>query len=195
MATRNAIENMNNATSTIGKLSGVKTRVVGLLHQFVSDVYYEKTFDKLSESLFESFKKDTDSLISESGSEALSQIPLVMDRLSEGDPEAVSQALNTCRRIIDSFTNVIIPPTDGTYEIDGNKLSLKADKTLNRLNAYIHQNCSSTSRRKKFRQNLANLYDRVSTGVHKDVDIEEAKALFLNTYLVIGEILNLKTNT
>jgi hypothetical protein len=55
VATRNALDNMNSATTNIGKLSAVKTRVIGLLHQFVSDVYYEKTFDKLSESLFESF--------------------------------------------------------------------------------------------------------------------------------------------
>lgn len=194
VATRNAIEGLNATASAIGKYSGIKSKVIGLIHQFVSEIYYEKTFDKLSESLFESYKRDIDSLIVEKSSGVLTQIPLVMDRLAEGEQEAISQALTTCRRIIDSFANVVFPPSNETYEIDGNQLSLKADKTLNRLNAFIHENCESTSRRKRFRQNLSNLYDRVSTGVHKEVDINEAKALFLNTYLVIGEILNLKQN-
>ncbi len=45
------------------------------------------------------------------------------------------------------------------------------------------------------RQNLSNLYDRVCTAVHNEVTSEEAKALVFNTYLLIGEILNLgKTN-
>jgi hypothetical protein len=36
------------------------------------------------------------------------------------------------------------------------------------------------------------LYDRVSTGVHSDVDAQEAINLFFNTYLLLGEILTLK---
>ena len=39
--------------------------------------------------------------------------------------------------------------------------------------------------------NLANLFDRVSSGVHNDVSVSEARALFLNTYLLLGEILHL----
>ncbi len=36
-----------------------------------------------------------------------------------------------------------------------------------------------------------NLYARVSTGVHADVSIEEAQSLFLNCYLLLGEILHI----
>ncbi|PLR93207.1 AbiTii domain-containing protein [Bacillus sp. T33-2] len=194
VATNNTISSMNTASNVISTLSGITTRVLALIHQFVSDVYYEKTFDKLSESVFESYKNGTDLLIAKYSSDVIQQIPSVMDRLSEGDPEATSQALTTCRRIIDSFANAIFPPSDEMFEIDGNQISLKADKTLNRINAYIHQNCQSGSRRKRFRQNLGNLYDRVSTGVHSEVDVNEARALFLNTYLIIGEILNLTKN-
>jgi len=47
---------------------------------------------------------------------------------------------------------------------------------------------------KKLKQNLTNLYSRVSSGVHSDVDYKEAKNLFLNVYLLLGEILTLKKN-
>jgi hypothetical protein len=35
------------------------------------------------------------------------------------------------------------------------------------------------------------LFDRVSTGVHNDVTVEEAHSLFLNVYLFLGELLHL----
>jgi hypothetical protein len=36
-----------------------------------------------------------------------------------------------------------------------------------------------------------NLYDRVSATVHSDVTLEEARSLFLETYLLLGEIITL----
>jgi hypothetical protein len=189
------ISNVTNAMSAssilISRLSGIKSRVLGLLHTFVSDVYYEKEFDSLSESIFERYKRDVDTLVSEHCGEVLEKIPAVMDRLANGDQESISQALTTCRRIIESFADSIYPPTDDTVEIGGNMLKLDAAKHQNRINVYVHNMTSSKSRRQRLRQNLANLFDRVSSGVHDDTSAEEARSLFLNTYLFLGEILHL----
>jgi hypothetical protein len=114
-----------------------------------------------------------------------------MDRLADGDQESISQALTTCRRIVEGFADAIYPPSDGTFNIGGNTLGLGPDKHQNRINVYIHNGTASESRRKRLRQNLANLFDRVSSGVHGDVSAEEARALFLNTYLFLGEVLHL----
>ena len=123
--------------------------------------------------------------------EVLQQIPSVVNRLSEGDDESVSQALTTVRRIIDSFADAIYPPSDNTFRIGDNDLTLGPTRHLNRLNVYVHERTESKGRRDKIRQNLANLYSRVSAGVHADVTIEEAQSLFLNCYLILGEILHL----
>lgn len=175
----------------ISRLSGIKSRVLAHLHEFVTEVYYEKEFDSLSESIFEKYKSDIDTLISEHCGDVLEQIPSVMARLAERDNEAISQALTTVRRIIDSFADSIFPPTEETINIGGNELSLGANRHQNRINAYVHQRTESKSRKTKIRQNLSNLYDRVSTGVHNDVTTEEARALFLNTYLLLGEVLHI----
>ena len=175
----------------ISKLSGIKSRVLAHLHDFVSDVYYEKEFDSLSESIFEKYKSEVDTLISVYCGDVLQQIPSVMSRLAEGNPESISQALSTSRRIIDSFADSIFPPTEDTINIGGNELTLGANKHQNRINAFVHQRTESKSRKAKIRQNLSNLYDRVSTGVHNDVAAEEARSLFLNTYLLLGEILHI----
>jgi hypothetical protein len=190
-----ALNNMNAAMTAsanhISRLSGIKSRVLAKLHTFVSEIYYEKQFDSLSESIFERYKNEVDTLIAGHCGDVLEKIPAVMDRLSEADEESVRHALVTCRRIIDAFADSIYPPSDSTIEIGGNTLKLDAAKHQNRINAYVHARVESKSRKVRLRQNLANLYDRVSTGVHKEVTAEEARSLFLNTYLLIGEILHL----
>ena len=40
-------------------------------------------------------------------------------------------------------------------------------------------------------KSLGSLYDRVSAGIHADVDVGEARALVLQTYLFLGELLSL----
>jgi len=188
-------KNIDETAFVIARLGGVKSRVISLVHQFVTNVYYERTFDNLAEGIFESYKKDLDLLLAEHSGDVIEQIPSVVARLSEGDSESISQALNTCRRIIDSFANHIFPASEETANIGGNVLALKESNVLNRINVFIHQNSESKNRRKKLKQNLTNLYSRVSSGVHSDVEYKEAKNLFLNVYLLLGEILSLKTTS
>lgn len=178
-------------TNMIVQLSGVQSRVMGLMHKFVSGVYYERQFAELVDKTFEQYKKQVDYLIAEKAGDVLVKIPSVISRLRERDVEAISQALTTCRRIIECFADAIYPPSDQFYEIGGNKLSLGAGKHQNRINVYVAIRTDSVSRRNRLRQNISNLYDRVSTGVHKEVTAEEAYSLFLNVYLFLGEVLNL----
>jgi AbiTii len=191
VAIYNVTQAMTASANYISRLSAIKSRVLARIHTFVSEIYYEKQFDSLSESIFERYKRGVDSRIAETCGNVLEKIPSVMDRLSEGDAESINQALVTCRRIIEAFADSLFPLSDETIEIGGNTLKLDASKHQNRLNAYVHQRVQSQSRKQKIRQNLANLFDRVSTGVHKDVTAEEARSLFLNTYLFLGEILHL----
>lgn len=182
---------MTKTANLISRLSAIRSRVLAQLHQFVSEVYYSVVFEGLSETIFERYKSDVDILIAASCGKVLNQIPAVIDRLAEAQPESISQALATCRRILESFADSLFPPTEETIEIGGSTLGLGPDKHQNRINAYIHQHTDSQTRKKRLRQNLTNLFDRVSTGVHGDVTSEEARALFLNTYLLLGEILHI----
>lgn len=195
LAIMNTHKAMNEAASLIQRISGIRSRVFAVLHRFVCDIYYAKQFDSLTDSIFERYQRDVDALIAQYCGDVLTKIPALMDRLASSDSEAISQALNTCRRIIESFADSIFPPSDKTFEIGGNILRLDESKHQNRINAYVHQKTNSRSRRQRIRQNLSNLFDRVSSGVHKDVSAEEARALFFNTYLFLGEILHLDETT
>lgn len=175
----------------IGSLAGVRLRVLGLLHTFISGVYYERQFANAASDTVESYKLSVDALIAEKAGVVLAKMPSVVSRLNEGDTESVSQALTTCRRILESLADAICPPSESTADLGGNQVSLGASKYQNRLNLYISQRTSSASRRTRLRQNISNLFDRVSTGVHNDVTPDEAFSLFLNVYLFLGEVLSL----
>lgn len=191
LVTRMTAQNHANLSQSIQKLSAVRSTVLGLLHTFVTNVFYERQFANVAETTFEGYKRRVDGLIADKAGDLLTKMPSVVARLQEGHQEAVSQALTTCRRIIEGFADAIFPPRDAEFEINGNSLKLDASKYQNRINAYIAQRTESSSRRTRLRQNLSNLFDRVSAGVHQDVTSEEAYALFLNVYLFLGEVLNL----
>jgi hypothetical protein len=193
LALSNVMREINASKHAIATCGRIKSNVLSLLHSFVSEVYYERAFAGLAESTFDRYKRDVDVLIVSHAGDVLKKIPSVIARLSEGSVEGISQALSTCRRIIESFADAIYPPTDATVELGGNVLKLDASKHQNRINAYIAERTQSASRRQRLRQNLSNLYDRVSTGVHQEVTAEEAYSLVLNVYLFLGEVLHLGT--
>jgi hypothetical protein len=64
-------------------------------------------------------------------------------------------------------------------------------QVLNRLQAYTHAQDISKSRRDRLRHTLADLYGRCSAGTHAEVTIHEARFIFLQTYIALGEILTL----
>jgi hypothetical protein len=118
----------------------------------------------------------------------LEKIPAIYERLGAGDPEAVSHALDTCRRIINSFADECYPPQQTPLVVGGSTIQLGPQNCLNRIETYISTRCPSSSRRTRLRKTLQEVYDRVCAGIHADVALDEAKALFLHTYLVLGEI-------
>ncbi|MCJ7811976.1 hypothetical protein MUP95_01480, partial [bacterium] len=186
---QNVLDKMNKLTSNIATLSGIKSRVIGLLHDFITRVYYELQFSSLSETIFENFKHTVDTKLSEIDNEISSKIPAIYNSLTSGDKESISHALTTCRRIINSFADAIYHPTEEKGP-EGEDLNAKA--YLNRINLYIVKNSSSKSRCQRIKKTLREIHERVCAGVHSDVSIDEAKALFLHTYLILGEISLLK---
>lgn len=184
-----------NATAVaheLSRISGIKSCVLGLLHGFVAGVYYEGIFSTTAESIFEQFRVRVDPLLQAAASDLSDRMATAYTHVGEGDQEAVSAALNTSRRVIDAFADAVFPPRDAPVEMDGQALQVGPSHHLNRINVFIATRSDSRSRRKRLRQSLANLYDRVSAGIHDDVDVDEAQALVLSTYTVLGEIALLR---
>ena len=179
---------METTTAEIHALSGIRSRVMNQLHSFVTNTYYELAFSMAAELIFGEFQLTVDQRLSTMATATLARFPAVSERLATGDPEAISHAMGSCRRIVDGFADAVYPPREEPLVANGKEIQVGPSQHLNRLDAYIRDHCSSTSRRDRLRRALRDLYARVSTGVHADVTADEARALHLQTYLTIGEI-------
>lgn len=179
-------------TNVLTTWSGISGQVVATIYDMVVEIYHELMFSELQATLFADTQTRVDGLLSAAGGAALDKIERVSDRLRDGDPESISQALTTCRRLIESCADHVFPAHSEPYAI-GEEVTLQVgpQNVLNRLQAYTHQCGVAKSRRDRLRRTVGDLYGRCSAGTHAEVTVDEARFVFLQTYVVLGEILTL----
>lgn len=172
--------------------AGIAGQVVAAIYDMVAEIYHELLFSELQATLFADTQSKVDGSLAEASGSALEKIGRVSDRLRDGDPESVSQALTTCRRLIDSVADHVFPARAEPYAIGGETtLSVGSQNVLNRLQAYTYQRGVTKGRRDRLRRMLSDLYGRCSAGTHADVTVDEARFVFLQAYIALGEILTL----
>jgi AbiTii-like protein len=185
-----ALSRRAHLTSQISQLRGVVSRIVGLLHDFVAQTFYELEFRNAAEGIFDSHRKEVDALLAKTAGAILAKIPAIVARLSSGDPEELSQAMTTARRVLVAFADAVQPPGE-PLKVNGELWEADAGHHLNRLRFYILQRCQSDRRRKRLTQTVVSLNERFSAGTHADVTPDEAKALFVLLYITLGELASL----
>ncbi|MGW3097833.1 AbiTii domain-containing protein [Streptomyces sp. NPDC001102] len=172
--------------------TGICGQVVATVYDMVTEIYHELLFSELQASLFADTQEMVDGALAAASGDALGKIERISDRLRDGDPESVSQALTTCRRLIDSTADYVFPAREDPYLIgDEVNLTVGPQQVLNRLQAHTHAGGASKSRRDRLRRTLYDLYGRCSAGTHAEVTVDEARFIFLQTYIALGEILSL----
>ncbi|MDP2602811.1 MAG: hypothetical protein Q8S00_09500 [Deltaproteobacteria bacterium] len=179
------LQKMTALANMVADLKGVRSRVLSVLHEFVADAFYLLAFGGVAESIFDQHKALVDEVLQASDSELIQKIPAIYDRLAAGDQEAVSQALSSCRRLIQSFADAKRPAVPDSAAANS---QLGPGQYLNRIDAYVQDHCQSDSRRYRLRRALHDVHERASAGVHADVTAMEARSLFLTVYLLLGEI-------
>jgi AbiTii len=182
-------------TSEVASIRTIQAVVTASIHPFVVINYYRLAFSNVAQSLFRNYQLDIDLLLQRTASDVLSKIPSITARLTESAPEDISQAMNSCRRMMDAFVGAVQPASDEEVDLGGKKCQITADKVLNRLEFYLDKNCPHPERRSRLNKNARAIWSRVSTAVHSDVTANEARALFLQTYLTLGEILDAAKGT
>ncbi|MFD3334665.1 hypothetical protein ACFWV1_18705 [Streptomyces sp. NPDC058700] len=192
LASRRHDERIITSAGHIGTWAGICAQVVATVYDMVAEIYHEMLFSELQASLFADTQEKIDGSLAAASGTALDKIERVSDRLRDGDSESVSQALTTCRRLIDSCADYVFPARDEQYTIgDGVTLRVGPQQVLNRLQAHTHVRGASKNRRDRLRRTLSDLYERCSAGTHAEVPVDEARFVFLQTYIVLGEILTL----
>ncbi|VTU41410.1 hypothetical protein H4P1_00042 (plasmid) [Variovorax sp. PBS-H4] len=194
IASREHDNKINGHSSNLATFRAISTQVVAVIYDMVADIYHELLFSNLQASLFSETQNLVDGTLAESSGSSLAKIESVSARLRDGDEESISQALTTCRRLIDSAADFLFTAREEAYNIgDGATLAVGKPQVLNRLQAFTHSANASKSRRDRLRVTLRELYSRCSAGTHDSVNAQEARFVFLQTYIVLGEVLTLKS--
>jgi hypothetical protein len=180
-----------NYTSQAIAMSRVLSAVDARVYHYASDVYAELQFSEIQASLFAESQTAVDATFAAMAGSALKKIESINERLGVNEDEAISQAMSTCRRLIDAVADHVFPAQDEPYDLNGHELNVKQSAVLNRINAYLHSSGVTGGRADRLRRSVADIYRRVSKGVHDDVDGHEARYLFLATYVNLGEVLTL----
>ena len=186
---------MGTLADSIPVLEGIRSRVLAHLHSFVCNTYYKLAFLGAMESIFQQHQVAIDGLLRSFAPEVLEKIPSISERLFAGDAEAISQAMNSCRRMIKALADSIYPPSETPVDLDGEPYAVGTDNVLNRIKLHLHAKCSSKSRRDRLNKNLRQIFEKASAGTHDDITPSEARSLFLGTYLALGEVLEASTGT
>jgi len=184
----NVLARLQALTNGVSTLASIRSRVLAAVYEFAVSQYHRLAFENLSESIFEAHRSAIDRVLADAAPEVLEKLPSIMDRLAAGDTEAMSQAMNSVRRMIKAFADRVYPPREEDVVLDGQKYDVGSDKVLNRLKLFLSANCASQSRRDRLNRSIRDIHERASVGSHADVTQQEARALVLVAHMTLGEI-------
>ncbi|RJT78283.1 hypothetical protein D6T63_12185 [Arthrobacter cheniae] len=196
LATRAVTDTIIGYGKLVERYTRITTKVEALLHNFVAKSYLSLKFSTKQDSMFEKAKKEIDTELLRLDESTLRKIDSAYSSLRVGDAESISAAMNSVRRLIVSFADLVFPATDETRPNpgDGKPMRLGSEQWLNRIKAFIVDNAQSSGRQTRLRQGIQGISDRVSTGVHNEVSKSEAEFLYISAYILLGEMLSLRTN-
>lgn len=173
-------------------------RIIGAFHLYVADRYQELRFGSAVETAFEVVRRDVDARIGEVVPSALPMLAAAFENATSDNPEHWANAAATCRRLIKEVADVLRPPS-GDVEVGGRVIKMGDGNYINRLVDWITHQGNSDTRRSLIQAELEFLGRRLDAadgagqkGAHDHVGKAEASRYITATYLLIGDVLDLR---
>lgn len=161
----------------------------------------ELGFGVSASSIFDRYRQRVDAHLAQLAPEVLEQLSAAYRRSHEGDAEARSHALTSCRRILKSVADIVYPPgAEPVLGRDGKMHDVGPDRYLARIWQFLDRvtGRGETSRKlttaalQDVGERVERLNDLASKGVHDQVTQEEVDLCVLHCFLLAGELLRLK---
>jgi hypothetical protein len=159
-------------------------------------------YSAISDDVFSRIRETVDGSIGLHVPAAMKKLSSVYDTLASENSEDWSNAVHSCRRVLQDLADVLFPPQNDRVIVAGNNkktIKLGRDNYINRLLAFVQDNSDSERFKAIVGSNLEFLIDRLDAvfraaqkGSH-DVIVsrDEADRYVVYTYLVVGDILSL----
>jgi hypothetical protein len=159
----------------------------------------ELTFSVSGQDIFGRHRQRVDLCLSEVASDVLEQFNAAYRRMNEGDIEARTHALTSCRRILKSVADVVYPAKQQpVVDSSGKQRDVSDDKYISRLWQFLDESGIGRTVKKSMNGTLTDvgnrvdrLYELACKGVHDEVSTDEVEWCVVQTYILSGEILQL----
>jgi len=175
-------------------LARVRHRVNG----YLTRAEVELLLDITVSGVFEDVRMLVDRTLQRIDPEAMAMLAAAYRRRAEGDQEARSHALASCRRALKSLADALYPPrAKPAVGADGSEHALTDDKWINRLVQFVNERGRSNASEltvallEHVDVRLKALNDLTSEAVHSTVTDAEVNQCVVQTYLVMGDIVRI----
>jgi DNA uptake protein ComE-like DNA-binding protein len=183
----------NDGTYYVRNLSRTIAFVRREAHSRATSLYHRLEFSTSASTVFDVIKESIDDKLVSLAPELGEKLMLSFENVSAGkNQENWSQALTTCRRLLEELADKIYPPRETAL----NNRQLGKTQYINRLWAFMDEKIESESNKKLAKAHIDLIgsyldatHKITNKGVHSEVTRFEAIRTVLHTYLVIGNIL------
>lgn len=189
----------NRTTQAVRRLA--KRRA--FIHDYALRKNSELKYSGIADDIFSRLRERVDNSIGKHVPDAVQQFVAVYDNLASGNKEDWSNAVHSCRRILQNLADVIFPAqSDIQKVVNGKSISIKlgADNYINRIVAFIESKSGSGrfdaivgSHLRFVGERLDSVFEAAQKGSHATVEKEEADRYVVYTYLIVGDVLSLLT--
>lgn len=161
-------------------------------HELASGLYKQLKFSGTVSNCFDLLKDAVDDILLDLNPVISEQLMLAFKSVSSNKEEEWSQALTTCRRLIEALADELYPATND----NGNGRALGKTQYVNRIWAFMDASIESKSNKELAKAHvdfLGSWLEKINKlsnkGVHAELgQLEATKAVF-HTYLMIADIL------
>lgn len=170
------------------------------IYDYVLEKNYELKYSKLNNDIFVRTQLKVDSVMMDILPDAIKKFTSVYSNLLSENDEDWSNAVHSCRRILQDLADEIYPVREPKELPNGKKINLGTEQYINRLVAYIDEHSDSSrfqeivgSNLKYIGERLDSIFNAAQKGSHKVISTQdEADRYVIYTYLIVGDILRLK---
>lgn len=174
-----------------------------LIYQYALRKHYELKFSGIADDVFTRIRQRVDGSIGVLIPEAVQRLSAIYDNLRSENPEDWSNAVHSCRRILQDLADSVFPATEEEKTIVSNgktkNIKLGKENYINRIIAFVEDKSDSKRFQELVGSHIKFLGDRLDSvvsvaqkGSHTTiVKREEADRYVVYTYLLVGDILSL----
>ena len=212
----NAYIAMNNLTSSVSRSTSDLVQNISINQKRLASLqakYYEYalvkqielTFGNIATDIFANYRERVDNGFSELSKETILKLQAIEGKIDSDNPELYSQALATCRRLfenvsIELFNKYFPDYTDKMFKTKAGKtIDVSGDHYKNKLSAVIETIEEKSVNKTLVGSNIIYLIDWIDNlhnlhckGVHINISREDATKAIIQTYICLGDILNMQ---